>query len=95
MFMTAVTFPLRPPRLAFAVCGKRWQNDECKNNLYRKLKLTYNAIVYQVFPWQIFFPRNQSAGYIFFLNLAIPHLKSQMSTPEARPKMAGRVNHVY
>ena len=52
--MTAVTFPLRPPRLAFAVCGKRWQNDECKNNLYRKLKLTYNAIVYQVFPWQIF-----------------------------------------
>ena len=52
--MTAVTFPLRPPRLAFAVCGKRWQNDEYKNNLYRKLKLTYNAIVYQVFPWQIF-----------------------------------------
>ena len=63
--MTAVTFPLRPPRLAFVICGQRWQNDERKNNVYRKLKLTYNAIVYQVFPWQIFFPRNQSAGYIF------------------------------
>ena len=25
--MTAVTFPLRPPRLAFAICGRRWQND--------------------------------------------------------------------
>ena len=25
--MTAVTFPLRPPRLAFAICGWRWQND--------------------------------------------------------------------
>ena len=23
----AVTFPLRPPRLAFAICGWRWQND--------------------------------------------------------------------
>ena len=25
--MTAVTFPLRPPRLAFAICWWRWQND--------------------------------------------------------------------
>ena len=25
--MTSVTFPLRPPRLAFAICGWRWQND--------------------------------------------------------------------
>ena len=25
--MTAVTFPFRPPRLAFAICGWRWQND--------------------------------------------------------------------
>ena len=25
--MTAVTFPLCPPRLAFAICGWRWQND--------------------------------------------------------------------
>ena len=25
--MTAVTFPFRPPRLAFAICGRRWQND--------------------------------------------------------------------
>ena len=24
--MTAVTFPLRPPRLALAICGWRWQN---------------------------------------------------------------------
>ena len=22
-----VTYPLRPPRLAFAICGWRWQND--------------------------------------------------------------------
>ena len=25
--MTAVTFPLRPPCLAFAICGRRWQSD--------------------------------------------------------------------
>ena len=25
--MTAATFPLRPPRLAFAICGWRGQND--------------------------------------------------------------------
>ena len=25
--LTAVTFPLRPPRLAFAICGRRWQNE--------------------------------------------------------------------
>ena len=25
--MTAVTFPLRLPRLAFAICGWRWKND--------------------------------------------------------------------
>ena len=25
--MTAVTFPLRPPCLAFATCGRRWQSD--------------------------------------------------------------------
>ena len=25
--MTAVTFPLHPPRLALAICGRRWQND--------------------------------------------------------------------
>ena len=25
--MTAVTFPLRPPSLAFAIFGWRWQND--------------------------------------------------------------------
>ena len=25
--MTAVTFPLLPPRLAFAICGWRRQND--------------------------------------------------------------------
>ena len=25
--MTAVTFLLCPPRLAFTICGRRWQND--------------------------------------------------------------------
>ena len=25
--MTAVTFPLLPPRLDFAIFGRRWQND--------------------------------------------------------------------
>ena len=25
--MTAVTFPLRPSRLAFGICGRKWQND--------------------------------------------------------------------
>ena len=38
--MTAVTFPLRPPRLALAICGRRWQNEHkvyisqfrCRNN---------------------------------------------------------------
>ena len=46
--MTAVTFPLRPPRLAFALSGQRWQNDECKNNVYGKPKITHNATVCQV-----------------------------------------------
>ena len=34
--MTAVTFPLRPPRLAFAICGWRWKNDvrEIKYSVY-------------------------------------------------------------
>ena len=31
--MTAVTFPLRPPRLAFAICGRRWQNDVYENKV--------------------------------------------------------------
>ena len=30
---TAVTFPLRPPRLAFAICGRRWQNDVYENKV--------------------------------------------------------------
>ena len=36
--MTAVTFPLRPPRLAFAICGWRWQNDlhEIKYKVIKK-----------------------------------------------------------
>ena len=25
--MTDVSFPLRPPRLAFAICGWSWQNN--------------------------------------------------------------------
>ena len=31
--MTAVTFPLRPPHLAFAICWWRWQNDVYKNKV--------------------------------------------------------------
>ena len=38
--MTAVTSPLRPPRLTLAICGRRWQNEykvyvstfRCRNN---------------------------------------------------------------
>ena len=30
--MTAVIFPLRPPRLAFAICGRRWQNEWWDNS---------------------------------------------------------------
>ena len=38
--MTAVAFPLRPPPLALAICGRRWQNESkvyiskfsCRNN---------------------------------------------------------------
>ena len=38
--MTAVTFPLRLPRLAFAICGWRWQNDlhEIKYSVCKKKK---------------------------------------------------------
>ena len=38
--MTAVTFPLRPPPLAFAICGWRWQNDlhEIKYKVIKKKK---------------------------------------------------------
>ena len=41
--MTAVTFPLRPPRLAFAICGWRWQNDvhEIKYSVRLKKKNGY------------------------------------------------------
>ena len=31
--MSAVTFPLRPPRLAFAICGRRWENDVFENKV--------------------------------------------------------------
>ena len=31
--MTAVTFPLRPPSLAFAICGRRWQNELYDNKV--------------------------------------------------------------
>ena len=52
--MTAVTFPLRPPRLAFAICGWRWQNDvhEIKYSVcvcvcvYRPGKATESAILF-------------------------------------------------
>ena len=39
--MTAETFPLRPPRLAFAICGRRWQND-----VY---EIKYSVCVYGLF----------------------------------------------
>ena len=32
--MTAVTFPLLLPRLAFAICGRRWQNDVYENEVW-------------------------------------------------------------
>ena len=32
--MTAVTFPLWQPRLAFAVCWQRWQNNEYENKVW-------------------------------------------------------------
>ena len=37
--MTAVTFPLHPPSLAFSICGRRWQNDvyEIKYSVWRWL----------------------------------------------------------
>ena len=31
--MSGVTFPLRPPRLAFAICGRRWENDVLENKV--------------------------------------------------------------
>ena len=34
--MTAVAFPLRPPPLALAICGRRWQN-EYKVYIYQNL----------------------------------------------------------
>ena len=41
--MTAVTFPLRPPCLAFATCGRRWQSDvyEIKYSVCEKKKIIY------------------------------------------------------
>ena len=43
-------------------------------------RITYNAIVWQVFPCKIFFPRNQSAGY-FFLKSPIPPSKVKGRPP--------------
>ena len=41
--MTAVTFPLRPPCLASATCGRRWQSDvyEIKYSVCEKKKIIY------------------------------------------------------
>ena len=54
--MTAVTFPLRPPRLAFAICGRRWQNDvyEIKYSVCVWVILissTFTAIVMPLWKW--------------------------------------------
>ena len=45
--MTAVTFPLRPPRLAFAICGWRWQNDvyETIHKKYRVCEIVHPSLV--------------------------------------------------
>ena len=58
--MTAVTFPLRPPRLAFAICGRRWQNDVyeikysvrvrvCVIGRGNKLEILFLLIIYSIF----------------------------------------------
>ena len=42
--MTAVTFPLSPPRLALATCGRRWQNDVCKSKVYNYMLFGFASI---------------------------------------------------
>ena len=44
--VTAVTFPVRSPRLAFAICGRRWQYDvyEMKNSVcVPYVSITFNS----------------------------------------------------
>ena len=43
--MTAVTFPLHPPRLAFTICGRGWQNDVYENKVKCVPLLIFNAII--------------------------------------------------
>ena len=44
IYMTAVTFPLSPPRLALATCGRRWQNDVCKIKVYNNMLFGFASI---------------------------------------------------
>ena len=77
--MTAVTFPHRPPRLAFAFCRQRWQNDECKNNVYIESLSLHTTPLYIRYFLERFFSLEINLQDIFFLNLPIPLLKSQIS----------------
>ena len=51
--MTAVTFPLRPPSLAFSICGRRSQNDvyEIKYSVWRWLIRRCQGRARQVMPF--------------------------------------------
>ena len=53
--MTAVTFPLRLPRLAFAICGWKWQNDlhEIKYSVWN-----VKTIMFHFFFRVLFFSEN-------------------------------------
>ena len=50
--MTAVTFPLRPPRLAFAICGWRWHNDLHENKVEYYYYIIINDVI-RVLRWYI------------------------------------------
>ena len=39
----AVTFPLRPSRLAFTICGRRWQNEWWDNSTQGNTDYGYNV----------------------------------------------------
>ena len=51
--MTAVTFPLCLPRLAFAICGWRWQNDlhEIKYSVCIQI-MELKEEPFNLFPWR-------------------------------------------
>ena len=67
--MTAVTFPLRLPRLAFAICRWRWQND-------------LHEIKYSVSAYRSFIQNNSTCkvltfcycSSLYFHNMDVNHL---------------------